>query len=61
MKISLLLTLVVSALTSLQAAPNGIMARLDILLRDDPDLALRLSPYRKVTERAGSLRITVGK
>lgn len=34
---------------------------IDILLRDDPDLALRLSPYRKVTERAGSLRITAGK
>jgi hypothetical protein len=34
---------------------------IDILLRDDPDLALRLSLYRKVTERAGSLRITAGK
>jgi predicted RecB family endonuclease len=34
---------------------------IDILLRDDADLALRLSPYRKVTERAGSLRITAGK
>ena len=34
---------------------------IDILLRDDADLALRLSPYRKVTERAGTLRITVGK
>lgn len=34
---------------------------IDILLRDDADLALRLSPYRKVTERAGTLRITAGK
>ena len=34
---------------------------IDILLRDDADLALRLSPYRKVTERAGSLRITASK
>lgn len=34
---------------------------IDILLRDDPDLALRLSPYRKVSERAGTLRITASK
>ena len=34
---------------------------IDILLRDDADLAMRLSPYRKVTERAGSLRITAKK
>ena len=34
---------------------------IDILLRDDADLAMRLSPYRKETERAGSLRITAGK
>jgi hypothetical protein len=34
---------------------------IDILLRDDADLALRLSPYRKVTERAGTLRITAKK
>ncbi len=34
---------------------------LDILLRDDADLALRLAPYRKETERAGSLRITGAK
>ena len=31
---------------------------IDILLRDDPALSSRLSPYRKVTERPGSLRIT---
>ena len=31
---------------------------LDILLSDDPALNSRLSPYRKVTERPGSLRIT---
>jgi hypothetical protein len=34
---------------------------IDILLRDDADLALRLSPYRKVSERAGTLRITAAK
>ena len=34
---------------------------IDILLRDDADLALRLLPYRKVSERAGTLRITAGK
>jgi len=34
---------------------------LDILLRDDADLALRLSPYRKVSERAGTLRIAGAK
>jgi hypothetical protein len=34
---------------------------LDILLRDDADLALRLAPYRKQSERAGSLRITGAK
>lgn len=53
MKISLLLTLVVSALTSLQAAPNGIMARLDILLRDDIEVkVLNISSGGKVTESA---------
>lgn len=31
---------------------------LDILLSDDPALNSRLSPYRKVTERPGTLRIT---
>ena len=34
---------------------------LDILLRDDADLAMRLAPYRKETERAGTMRITAGK
>lgn len=34
---------------------------IDILLRDDPDLAMRLSPYRKETMRAGSMRITAKK
>ncbi len=31
---------------------------IDILLRDDADLAMRLSPYRKETMRAGTMRIT---
>ena len=34
---------------------------IDILLRDDADLAMRLSPYRKETMRAGSMRITAKK
>lgn len=34
---------------------------IDILLRDDADLALRLSPYRKETMRAGTMRITGNK
>lgn len=34
---------------------------LDILIRDDADLAMRLAPYRKITERAGTLRITAAK
>lgn len=34
---------------------------IDILLRDDPDLAMRLTPYRKETERVGSLRIVAAK
>lgn len=34
---------------------------IDILLRDDADLALRLAPYRKESERAGTLRIAAGK
>lgn len=34
---------------------------IDILLRDDPDLAMRLTPYRKEVERAGSLRIVAAK
>ncbi len=34
---------------------------LDILVRDDADLAMRLAPYRKESERAGSLRITAAK
>jgi hypothetical protein len=32
-----------------------------ILLHDDADLAMRIGPYRKVSERAGSLRITAAK
>lgn len=31
---------------------------IDILLRDDADLAMRLSPYRKETIRTGAMRIT---
>lgn len=31
---------------------------LDILMRDDADLAMRLAPYRKEAQRAGSMRIT---
>lgn len=34
---------------------------LDILLRDDADLAMRLSAYRKETTRAGTLRIIANK
>lgn len=34
---------------------------LDILLRDDADLALRLSAYRKEIMRAGTMRITANK
>ena len=34
---------------------------IDILLHDDADLAMRLSPYRKETMRAGSMRITAKK
>ena len=34
---------------------------IDILLRDDPDLAMRLAPYRKESQRAGTVRITGAK
>lgn len=34
---------------------------LDILIRDDADLAMRLSAYRKETMRAGTMRITANK
>lgn len=34
---------------------------IDILLRDDPDLAMRLAPYRKESQRAGTMRITGAK
>lgn len=34
---------------------------LDILLKDDPDLAVRLGQYRKESQRAGSMRITEAK
>lgn len=34
---------------------------LDTLLRDDADLALRLVPYRKETQRPGVMRITGAK
>ena len=34
---------------------------IDILLRDDADLALRLSPYRKESQRTGTLRIVGAK
>lgn len=34
---------------------------LDILLRDDADLAVRLSPYRKESVRPGTLRIVGAK
>lgn len=34
---------------------------LDILLKDDPDLAMRLGQYRKESQRAGSMRITEAK
>lgn len=44
------------------AAPSSSISydakALDILMRDDADLAMRLAQYRKVTERAGSMRIT---
>ena len=34
---------------------------IDILLRDDADLAMRLAPYRKESQRAGTMRITRAK
>lgn len=34
---------------------------LDILMRDDPDLAMRLGQYRKEVARSGSMRITKAK
>ena len=34
---------------------------LDVLLRADADLALKLFPYRRETQRAGTLRISPGK
>jgi len=34
---------------------------IDILLRDDADLAMRLAPYRKESQRAGTMRITAAK
>lgn len=34
---------------------------IDILMADDPDLAMRLSPYRKESQRAGTMRITAAK
>lgn len=34
---------------------------IDILLRDDADLAMRLAPYRKESQRAGTMRITATK
>ena len=34
---------------------------IDILLRDDADLAMRLAPYRKESQRAGTMRITGAK
>ena len=34
---------------------------IDILMRDDADLAMRLAPYRKESQRAGTMRITGAK
>ena len=34
---------------------------IDILVRDDADLAMRLAPYRKESQRAGTMRITGAK
>ena len=34
---------------------------IDILLRDDAELAMRLAPYRKESQRAGTMRITGAK
>lgn len=47
------------------ASPSTIVGydakAIDILLRDDADLAIRLAPYRKETMRAGTMRITGNK
>ena len=34
---------------------------IDILMKDDADLAMRLAPYRKESQRAGTMRITAAK
>jgi hypothetical protein len=48
----------VAAVTSPSTVASYDSKALDVLLRADADLALKLFPYRRETQRAGTLRIS---
>ena len=49
------------SITSASTSVSYDAKAIDILMRDDPDLAMRLAPYRKESQRAGTMRITGAK
>ena len=51
----------VAAVTSPSTVVSYDSKALDVLLRADADLALKLFPYRRESQRAGTLRISPGK
>ena len=51
----------VAAVTSPSTVVSYDSKALDVLLRADAELALKLFPYRRETQRAGTLRISPGK